>query len=84
MQSTPLHYAAVRNHPEAVNILLESNADVEMKDCEGNQPIHLAAWKDNNEYVDVLIIIYSIYIPYNNNYKSSLTVQGDWSSSETC
>ena len=50
---TPLHYAALRNNTEAVRILLQNGADVELKDKHGDQPIHKAAKKGNNEYVYV-------------------------------
>ena len=33
---------------------LKNEADVELQHGEGDQPIHIAAEKGNNEYVDVL------------------------------
>ena len=50
---TPLHCAALRNHPEAVRLLLKNGADVELQDKDGDQPIFNAAAQGNNEYVDV-------------------------------
>ena len=50
---TPLHKAAYWNSLQAVRILLQNGADVELKDKHGDQPIHKAAKKGNNEYVDV-------------------------------
>ena len=46
---TPLHYAAQSNNPEAVRLLLKNGADVELKDKDGDQPIHKAAEEGNNE-----------------------------------
>ena len=48
---TPLHGAARRNHVAAVKILLEHNADMELKDEDGDQPIHVAAENGHQEYV---------------------------------
>ena len=50
---TPLSYAAQSNNLETVRLLLKNGADVELKDKVGDQPIHYAAWRGNNEYVDV-------------------------------
>ena len=48
---TALHIAARHNHTSAVRILLEKGADVQLKDNDGDQPIHVAAEKGNYEYV---------------------------------
>ena len=50
---TPLYYAALRNHLEAVRLLLKNGADVELQDKGGDQPIFKAARDGKNEYVDV-------------------------------
>ena len=46
---TPLHIAALRNHLEAVRLLLKNGADVELQNIGGDQPIHNAAEEGNNE-----------------------------------
>ena len=51
--NTPLHKAALRNHLEAVRLLLKNGADVELQVRWGDQPIHEAASRGNNQYVDV-------------------------------
>lgn len=52
---TSLIIAAYRNHVTAVRILLENNADMEVKDTLGNQPIHVAADSGSFEYVIQLL-----------------------------
>ena len=47
-QKTPLHLAAYKGHASAVEYLLEKGADMELKDEDGNHPIHLAA--DEGQY----------------------------------
>ena len=49
---TPLIIAAYRNHITAVRIFLENNADMQIKDKLGNQPIHVAADGGSYEYVN--------------------------------
>ena len=51
-QNTPLHIAAINNHIEAVRILVEINADVQLKDEYGDQPIHLALYHGHYKYDD--------------------------------
>ena len=51
LHHTPLHIAARRNHTSAVRILLEKGADMQLKDDNGEQPIHIAAEAGNYEYV---------------------------------
>ena len=51
LHHTPLHIAARRNHTLAVRILLEKGADMQLKDDNGEQPIHIAAEAGNYEYV---------------------------------
>lgn len=51
---TPLTIAAYRNHVIAVRILLENNANMQIKDKLGNQPIHVAADGGSCEYVNAL------------------------------
>ena len=52
-QRTPLIYAVHYNHTAVVRILLENNADMQLKDETGVQPIHMAAIICNYEYVNV-------------------------------
>ena len=48
---TPLHLAAENNHVSAVKYLFEKNADMEVKDDDGDQPIHLASRRGHFKYV---------------------------------
>jgi ankyrin repeat protein len=50
-QQTPLHAAAYNGNASAVKCLLEEGADVELKDGDGAQPIHLASSEGNFKYV---------------------------------
>ena len=49
LHHTPLHIAAKRNHISAVKILLTKGADMQLKDDNGDQPIHIAAEAGNYE-----------------------------------
>jgi ankyrin repeat protein len=40
---TPLHLAAIHDHPNAVQLLLEKGAVVDARDDQGVTPLHLAA-----------------------------------------
>ena len=56
LERTPLHAAARNNCTETVKILLENNADMELKDAIGDQPIHAAAEYGNHKYIIIIII----------------------------
>ncbi len=49
LHHTALHIAARRNHTSAVKILLAKGADMQLKDDNGDQPIHIAAETGNYE-----------------------------------
>lgn len=54
----PLHYAAngdSTRHHEVAEVLLEAGADVDIKNGEGETPLHLAAARGNEQMVDVLL-----------------------------
>ena len=73
---TPLNYAAYYNNPEVVRLLLKNGADVELQDRLGDQPIHSAASRGNNEYVDVPKNILWTRFCYNYHY-TNLTFVGN-------
>jgi ankyrin repeat protein len=52
---TPLHFAAIWGEPEAVEVLLESGADVDARNREGNTPLILAACHGEKAVVGLLL-----------------------------
>jgi ankyrin repeat protein len=51
---TLLHMAVARNYPEIAELLLEKGADPNIKDCEGNTPLHFAAEENNLSLLKLL------------------------------
>ncbi len=51
----PLHFAASKGHTDICVFLVQSGADVNAKECQGNTPLHLAAAKGHAETVDALL-----------------------------
>ena len=47
---TPLHEVTIYGNVDAVEYLLENGADMELRDDNENQPIHLASRTGNTEY----------------------------------
>lgn len=45
--------AASNNHIDVVMILLENNADMQLKDENGDQPIHVAAEQGHHKYNNI-------------------------------
>ena len=62
-QNTPLHVAAINNHPGAVRVLLENNAHSMEKNKSNGQPIHQATNEGHQEYVARCIII-ELHVDY--------------------
>ena len=56
-QRTPLHEATVYGNMIAVKYFLENDADMELKDENGNQAIHLASRTGNIEYIGSTSVI---------------------------
>ena len=52
---TPLHLAAYGDNMELAKLLIDSGADLEAKNENGETPLHLAAWGDNIEIAKFLI-----------------------------
>lgn len=42
LQLTPMHYAAVYNHPEVVELLIQNGGDVSKRDCMGRNVLDIA------------------------------------------
>merc|ERR1712086_184867 len=53
-RDTPLHQAAVNNHPAMVQLLLEHGADRNLKDCEGDTALDDAKYQNNTDCVRLL------------------------------
>lgn len=54
-QITPLHFAAIYNHVEAINSLLDAGMNIDIKAKNGETPLHRAAYKKNINALKVLI-----------------------------
>ena len=52
---TPLHSAAEEGHRDVVQLLLEMNAEIEIRDRSGNTPLHLAASEGHRDLVQLLL-----------------------------
>ena len=48
-KTTPLHRAAYNGHSAAVKLLLDKNANLELKDYDEDQAIHIAASEGHYE-----------------------------------
>ena len=53
----PLHFAASKGHTDICVFLVQSGADVNAKENQGNTPLHLAAAKGHAETVDALLAL---------------------------
>lgn len=53
--STPLHEAVCNNQLESVEILLDSNCEVDIFDRDGETPLQLAIEMRNKEIISVLL-----------------------------
>ena len=53
--AAPLHYAAMRNHPAAVEILLESGASINAREGSGATALHFAARYGHCDVIRVLL-----------------------------
>uniref|UniRef100_A0AC34FJ21 26S proteasome non-ATPase regulatory subunit 10 n=1 Tax=Panagrolaimus sp. ES5 TaxID=591445 RepID=A0AC34FJ21_9BILA len=51
---TPLHYAASKNHPNIVKLLIENNADLNQTDKLGAAPLHRASAQGHIDVVKIL------------------------------
>ena len=54
-ESTPLHYAAENNSKDAVEILIQNKAAVNVKNDFGETPLHNATLKGNFRIVELLV-----------------------------
>ena len=54
-----LHLAIERRHPKTVEILLKYDADISVRDPNGNTPLHLAAVGGNEEITKMLLDKYA-------------------------
>ena len=52
---TPLNYAVMSGEKEAVEVLIDNGADVNVKDKYGSTPLHDASLGKHNEVVELLI-----------------------------
>jgi ankyrin repeat protein len=52
---TPLHFAALNNHVEVIQLLLGSQAEIEWNDDQKCTPLHLACKKGHIESVALLL-----------------------------
>ncbi|XP_034045645.1 caskin-1 isoform X3 [Thalassophryne amazonica] len=52
---SPLHHAALNGNLELINLLLESQAAVDIRDQKGMRPLHYAAWQGKAEPMKMLL-----------------------------
>ncbi|RDD44016.1 Caskin-1 [Trichoplax sp. H2] len=52
---SPLHYGALCDNREIIELLIDSGASLDITDCNGMSPLHLACWKDALNALDILI-----------------------------
>ena len=52
---TPLHFAAIRGYVEMGNLLLDSGANINDRDDNGQTPLHLAINNGNFDFVSILL-----------------------------
>jgi len=52
---TAMHIATIYNQPDAVNLLIDSGADIEAKAYEGFTPLHTAAYEGHADMVTLLL-----------------------------
>ncbi|EDV27330.1 uncharacterized protein TRIADDRAFT_52921 [Trichoplax adhaerens] len=52
---SPLHYGALCDNRDIIELLIDSGASLDITDCNGMSPLHLACWKDALNALDILI-----------------------------
>ena len=55
MMQTPLHVAVLANRPEMVQLLVNSNAKLNIHDRRGNTPLHLACQRGLIDIVEIIL-----------------------------
>ncbi|EKV57225.1 ankyrin repeat-containing protein [Brachyspira hampsonii 30446] len=53
--NTPLHWAAMKDKPETIKLLMDNGADIEAKDADGWTPLHYAAAFSSLQTVQTLV-----------------------------
>lgn len=59
MMQTPLHVAILANRPEMVQLLVDSNASLNIHDRRGNTPLHLACQRGLLDIVEIMLVAIS-------------------------
>eukprot|EP00026_Physarum_polycephalum_P013312 Phypoly_transcript_13698.p1 GENE.Phypoly_transcript_13698~~Phypoly_transcript_13698.p1 ORF type:complete len:307 (+),score=40.58 Phypoly_transcript_13698:91-1011(+) len=72
-KQTALHIASSRNFVEILNLLLESNANINAIDRDGWTPLHIACYKGNKEVVAALLAHSSLHREILAQNQSALT-----------
>ena len=52
--ATPLHEAAMEGHTEAVKLLIDHGADIDIKDDNGRTALHYASLHEHTETIQLL------------------------------